>query len=58
MRPVRPWEETVAQYGARLKSMCQHVNDSYNADGVCKCFPNRLQALVDAEGGRISTIDL
>ena len=47
--------------GPRLRlrrSICQHVNDNYNVDGVGRSLSKRLQALVDAEGGRITTNSL
>ena len=53
VRPVRPWEETPAQYATRLRSIFQDINDNLDVEGLCWSLPERLQALVDAEGDRI-----
>ena len=55
VRPSRPWQETPAQFGKRMRDICQIVNDRYNVESLCRSLPKRLQALVDAEGDRIST---
>ena len=53
VRPVRPWEETPAQFATRLRGIFQDINDNLNVEGLCRSLPKRLQALVDAEGDRI-----
>ena len=52
--PAEPWEETVPDITARLKGIVQEINDTLDVDGLCRALPKRLQALVDAEGDRIS----
>ncbi len=47
-----PWHETV-EYGTRICSICQHVNEHFDVEGLCRKFPERLQKVVDAEGDRI-----
>ncbi len=48
-----PWTETVAEFGSRLRSICQHTNGTYDVEGLCRGFPKRVQAVIDAEGDRI-----
>jgi hypothetical protein len=55
VRPARPWEETPAEFGSRLRTICQDINDTLDVEGLCRAFPKRLDALVDAEGDRIRT---
>ena len=50
---TEPWRETVEEFHARLRGICQHVNANYDVDGLCRKFPERLQKVVDAEGDRI-----
>ena len=52
-RSARPWEETVPEFTARIKRICQSVNDHHDVEGLCRQFPSRLQQLVDAEGDRL-----
>jgi len=52
--PRQPWTETVEEYTTRLKGIVQYCNDNYNVDGLCREFPDRMQALVDNEGDRIN----
>ena len=52
-RPQIPWQETPADLGARLRRICQEINDKLNVEGLCKGWPKRVQELVDVEGDRI-----
>ena len=52
-QPLRPWKETPAEYAARLRSICQHINANFDVEGLCRKFLERVQLVVDAEGGRI-----
>ena len=58
VRPRRPWQETPAQFRKRMRDICQIINGRYNVESLCRSLPKRLQALVDAEGDRISTSGL
>ena len=51
--PARPWLETRGQFGTRLKEQAQYVNDHYNVEGLCKGFPDRIQAVFDRNGDRL-----
>ena len=42
------------EFGARLRAICQDINDNLDVDNLCKALPKRVQALRDAEGDRIS----
>ena len=54
-RSKEPWTETVEEFTARLRGICQQINDSHDVEGLCKREPKkRLQELVDAEGDRIN----
>ena len=46
-------KETPAEYAARLRSICQHINANFDVEGLCRKFPERVQLVVDAEGDRI-----
>ncbi len=52
-RMQRPWEETMAQFGSRLKGIVQDINDSLDVDGLCRALPKRVQGVIDAEGDRL-----
>ena len=53
-RPREAWKETVAEFGARLRKICQDINDSCDVEGLCRGLPRRVEALVEAHGDRIS----
>ena len=53
-QPKEPWKETTQEFAARLRSICQYINDHYDVDGLCKEFPQRLQAIVNSQGDRIN----
>lgn len=50
----QPWTETVSDFSARLRSICQYINANYDVEGLCKDLPNRLQKVRDNLGDRIS----
>ena len=52
-RPREPWKETLEEFGARLRGVCQDINDSCDVEGLCRALPKRVQALVEAQGDRI-----
>ena len=51
-QPKYPWTETEAQYGSRLRGICQYINQNYDVDGLCRALLKRVQKVVDAGGGR------
>ena len=52
--PAKPWEETRAEYTARLKTICEDINTNLEVENLCRGFQKRIDKLVDREGGRIS----
>ncbi len=38
--------------GGELR-ICQHINANFDVEGLCRKFLERVQLVVDAEGGRI-----
>ena len=52
-RPREPWKETLEEFGARLRGVCQDINDSCDVEGLCRALLMRVQALVEAQGDRI-----
>ena len=46
-------EETVPEFRARLKGICDHINNNHEVEGPGRDLPMRLQMLVDAKGDRI-----
>ena len=53
--PARPWLETRAQYGRRLKAQVAYVNKHYDVGSLSRAFPARLSQLLATEGGRLSS---
>jgi hypothetical protein len=51
--PVEPWRETRDAFEARLKQASEEINEAYDVAGLCHEFPERVEALFEAEGGRI-----
>ena len=51
--PAKPWEETVEDYSARLRDVVHKVNEEYDVDGLCRELPARVDALHNAEGGKL-----
>ena len=52
--PAKPWEESVEGFGSRLREVVRKVNEQYNVDGLCRELPSRVDALYDAEGGKLA----
>ena len=52
-RPKELWNESVADFGARLKAICADINNTCNVEGLCRGVPKRLQELKDAGDGRL-----
>ena len=53
VRPKEAWNESVAAFGARMKAICQDINDTCEVADLCKKFPKRLQDLKEREGDRL-----
>jgi len=53
--PAEPWSESPEDFGVRLRSICQDINNSCNVEGLCRQLPQRLADLADREGDRLST---
>ena len=51
--PAKPWEESRADYTARLKMVCEEINTNLEVENLCRGFQKRIQTLVDREGGRL-----
>jgi len=51
--PATPWQESSEEFGARLRGICNEINQKCDVEGLCRKLPERAQAVVDAEGGRI-----
>ena len=52
--PVRPWEETRAEFAVRIKAGVRAINETHDVAGLTYEFPERLSLLLESEGGRIS----
>ena len=50
--PTWPWEETVDAYAARLKGICDEINNTLDVEGLRRGFLKRVQDFPDCEGGR------
>ena len=51
--PNVAWEETVEEYGERLKQVARYVEREYNVDGLCRELPDRVAKLHERKGDRI-----
>ena len=51
---AKAWEETRDQYATRLKTACEDVNATCNVEGLCRGFMNRINQLVECQGGRLA----
>ena len=49
--PARPWLETAAEYGSRLKAVAAAVNQEHDLEGLCRDLPNRAELVKAEEGG-------
>ena len=52
--PKKPWEETVADFEARLKAACAHCNANYDLSNLCNEFPHRVRKMLLKNGDRLS----
>ena len=52
--PTRPWLETVAEYGSRLKEVVAAINREHNLVGLCGELRQRAEKVRAQQGGRIS----
>ena len=52
--PTRPWEESPQQLIARLKHVAGRVNADYDAAGLCRELPARIDELVRRGGGKLA----
>ena len=50
----QPWTETVEQLTSRMRGIVQYINANHDVENLCRELPARMQAVIDAEGGRIS----
>lgn len=48
-------EENVKLFKKLLAQCEAHINKNYDVEALCRCFPRRVQALIDAKGDRLRT---
>ena len=53
-RMTKPGEETPELFATRLKDIVQENNDTLNVEGLCRASKQRVQKLLERDGGRIS----
>ena len=46
------WLESVEDYATRLKTAADYINTNFDVGALCKDLPQRLEDLVEAQGGR------
>ena len=51
--PAEPWTETRTEFKARLKSLAQYINQAFDVAGLTREWPERVEAVAAAKGGRI-----
>ena len=52
--PKKPWEESIADFGERLRKAYVEINRDCDVQSLCEEFPSRVQRILDESGGRIS----
>ena len=52
--PKKAWEESRAAFTARLKKVCEDINEPLDVEGLCRDFLSRIDKLVAKEGGRLA----
>ena len=51
--PKIPWEETIEEYGVRLKEVAAYIEREYGVDALCRGLPDRVAILDERKGDRI-----
>ena len=51
--PKIPWEETIGEYGVRLKEVAAYIEREYGVDALCRGLPDRVAILDERKGDRI-----
>ena len=51
--PTKSWEESIEEFGSRLKDVAVYSNHHYKVDGLCRQLPDRVAMLMRAQGDRI-----
>ena len=51
--PKVAWEETVEEFGARLKEVAIHIEREYEVAALCRALPGRVAQLNERKGGHI-----
>ena len=51
--PKVAWEETVEEFGARLKEVAIHIEREYEVADLCRALPGRVAQLNERKGDRI-----
>jgi len=51
--PAAPWNESVEQYGQRLRAAFAKCNSDYDVESLSREFPERVQSVLDAGGDRL-----
>ena len=52
--PAKAWEESVDEFGTRLRSIAHDINSQLNVEGLCKEFPSRVEAVLEQGGDNIA----
>ena len=52
--PKAPWQETRAEYGARLRRALFEINRRHNTAGLCDSLLSRLAELKRLDGDRLA----
>ena len=51
--PARVYEETIEEFGTRMKGIVSDINGKYDVSGLCRGLPDRISALVAARGAKL-----
>ncbi len=53
VRSPTPCEETVAEFGTRLRQIAAYINANFDVEGLCRALPKRVQMVINSKGDRI-----
>ena len=52
--PKKAWEESREAFTARLKKICEDINESLDVEGLCRDLLPRIEKLVARKGDRLA----
>ena len=51
--PKSPWDESVEDFGQRMRGIVNDINENVDVAGLCQAFLKRVEELIERRGGRL-----